>query len=54
MAFEQFLHKKYVGHKRFSIEGGETVIPMIDFMLELGAELGIDEVILGMSHLHSS
>jgi len=50
MAFEQFLHKKYVGHKRFSIEGGETVIPMIDFMLELGGELGIDEVILGMSH----
>ena len=50
MAFEQFLHKKYVGHKRFSIEGGETMIPMIDSMLEMGADLGIEEVILGMAH----
>lgn len=50
MAFEQFLHKKYVGHKRFSIEGGETMIPMIDYMLELGGDLGIEEVILGMAH----
>lgn len=50
MAFEQFLHKKYVGHKRFSVEGGETMIPMIDFMLELGGDLGVEQVILGMAH----
>lgn len=50
MAFEQFLHKKYVGHKRFSIEGGETMIPMIDYMLELGGNLGVEEIILGMAH----
>lgn len=50
MAFEQFLHKKYVGHKRFSLEGGETIIPMLDYMLEVGADLGVDEVILGMAH----
>jgi len=49
-AFESFLHKKYVGHKRFSLEGAETVIPMIDFMLENGGRLGIDEVYLGMAH----
>ncbi|TNE71614.1 multifunctional oxoglutarate decarboxylase/oxoglutarate dehydrogenase thiamine pyrophosphate-binding subunit/dihydrolipoyllysine-residue succinyltransferase subunit [bacterium] len=50
MAFEQFLHKKYVGHKRFSLEGGETMIPMIDYMLEKGGDLGVEEVILGMAH----
>jgi len=49
-AFESFLHKKYVGHKRFSLEGAETVIPMIDFMLEHGGEMGVEEVYLGMAH----
>lgn len=49
-AFESFLHKKYVGHKRFSLEGAETVIPMIDFMLEDGGKRGVEEVYLGMAH----
>ena len=49
-AFESFLHKKYVGHKRFSLEGAETVIPMIDFMIETGGKHGIEEVYLGMAH----
>jgi multifunctional 2-oxoglutarate metabolism enzyme len=49
-AFEEFLHKKYVGHKRFSLEGADTLIPMLDTMLNHSAELGIDEVILGMAH----
>lgn len=49
-AFEEFLHKKYVGNKRFSLEGAETAIPMIDHMLEAGADLGLKEVVLGMAH----
>lgn len=49
-AFESFLHRKYVGHKRFSLEGAETVIPMIDFMIEHGGKLGVEEVYLGMAH----
>lgn len=49
-AFESFLHKKYVGHKRFSLEGAETVIPIIDFMLEHGGEMGVEEIYLGMAH----
>jgi multifunctional 2-oxoglutarate metabolism enzyme len=49
-AFESFLHKKYVGHKRFSLEGAETVISMVDFMLEHGGDMGVEEVYLGMAH----
>ncbi|NNM43533.1 MAG: 2-oxoglutarate dehydrogenase E1 component [Chlamydiae bacterium] len=48
--FESFLHTKYVGQKRFSLEGGETLIPMLDFLLEKGHELGLKEVIVGMAH----
>ena len=48
--FEEFLHKKYVGQKRFSLEGGETTIPAIDTMIEVGAEQGVEEVIIGMAH----
>lgn len=48
--FESFLHTKYVGQKRFSLEGGETLIPMLSFLIEKGAELGAEEVILGMAH----
>src|SRR5690625_1982939 len=50
MAFEQFLHKKYIGHKRFSLEGAETLIPMIHFLLEQAGEEGIEKFFLGMAH----
>lgn len=48
--FEQFLHTKYVGAKRFSCEGSESVIPLIDLLIERGAELGAREVVIGMAH----
>lgn len=48
--FESFLHTKYAGQKRFSLEGGETLIPMLDAILETGAEEGVTEVVLGMAH----
>ncbi|MCB0719292.1 MAG: multifunctional oxoglutarate decarboxylase/oxoglutarate dehydrogenase thiamine pyrophosphate-binding subunit/dihydrolipoyllysine-residue succinyltransferase subunit [Bacteroidetes bacterium] len=49
-AFERFLHTKYIGHKRFSLEGAETVIPMLDVMLTEAAEQGVTEVVMGMAH----
>lgn len=49
-AFETFIHTKYVGQKRFSLEGAETLIPMINAMLDEGANIGISEAILGMAH----
>jgi 2-oxoglutarate dehydrogenase E1 component len=48
--FETFLHTKYVGQKRFSLEGGETLIPILGEILERGGALGMDEFVLGMSH----
>ncbi len=48
--FEAQLHKKYVGHKRFSLQGGETLIPMLDYLLEECASLRISEVVMGMAH----
>ncbi len=48
--FEQFLQKKYVGQKRFSIEGGEALIPGLDQIITIGADLGVEEVIMGMAH----
>jgi 2-oxoglutarate decarboxylase len=48
--FEQFLHKKYLGQKRFSLEGCETVIPMLDQLVEGAAARGIDEIYMGMAH----
>lgn len=48
--FETFLHTKYVGQKRFSLEGGETLIPLLAFLFEEGAKLGIEEFVIGMSH----
>lgn len=50
MAFEEFLHKKYIGHKRFSLEGTDTLIPMIDAMLDRAADGGIEKAFLGMAH----
>ncbi len=48
--FEKFLHTKYVGQKRFSLEGGETLIPILDAMIERGPVLGVKEFIIGMAH----
>jgi multifunctional 2-oxoglutarate metabolism enzyme len=48
--FEQFLHKKYLGQKRFSLEGTETVIPLLDQLIENGSERGVEEVFMGMAH----
>ncbi|MCB1146360.1 MAG: 2-oxoglutarate dehydrogenase E1 component, partial [Leptospiraceae bacterium] len=48
--FEKFLAKKYVGKKRFSIEGGETTIPMIDTLIEEGSQDGIEHVVIAMAH----
>ena len=49
-AFETFLQTKYIGQKRFSLEGGETVIALLDAALNKAAEYGMDEVVLGMAH----
>lgn len=48
--FEQFLHKKYLGQKRFSLEGTETVIPLLDQLIENAGSLGVEEVFMGMAH----
>ncbi len=48
--FEAFLHTKFVGHKRFSLEGAETLIPMLDILIEHGAEHGVEEIVIGMPH----
>ncbi len=44
------MHKKYVGQKRFSLEGGESLIPALDAIVEKGSELGMQEFIMGMAH----
>ena len=49
-AFESFLQTKFVGQKRFSLEGGESVIPLLDGVLTRAAEEGLDEVAIGMPH----
>ena len=48
--FERFLHTKYVGQKRFSLEGGETTIAAIDSIIQQGVGLGVQEVVIGMAH----
>ena len=49
-AFEKFLHTKYVGHKRFSLEGAETVIPLLDYLFNAATEDGVVEAVIGMAH----
>src|SRR5207302_9078248 len=49
-AFEKFLHTKYVGHKRFSLEGAETVIPMLDSLFNAATVAGVIESVIGMAH----
>ncbi|GAB2800668.1 2-oxoglutarate dehydrogenase E1 component [Rhabdobacter roseus] len=50
VVFENFLHTKYLGQKRFSLEGGETTIPALDAMINRAGELGVVEVMIGMAH----
>lgn len=50
VAFENFLHTKFVGQKRFSLEGNETLIPALDAVINRAAEAGVEEVVLGMAH----
>ncbi len=49
-SFERFLHTRYVGQKRFSLEGGETLMPLLETVLEHCSTLGIRELIMGMAH----
>ena len=49
-ALERFLHKAYLGQKRFSIEGVDAMVPMLDIAIEMAAEAGASEVVLGMAH----
>tara|TARA_B100000686_G_scaffold355291_1_gene472092 strand:- start:12215 stop:14944 length:2730 start_codon:yes stop_codon:yes gene_type:complete len=50
VSFENFLHTKFVGQKRFSLEGGESLIPALDSIIELAAEKGVKEFVMGMAH----
>lgn len=50
VGFENFIHKKFVGQKRFSLEGAEVMIPALDAVIEKGANLGIEEFVIGMAH----
>ena len=50
VSFENFLHTKYVGQKRFSLEGGETIIPGLDALIEAAAERGVEQFVMGMAH----
>ena len=50
VAFENYLHTKFVGQKRFSLEGLESLIPALDQVITKSSQLGVDEVILGMAH----
>jgi 2-oxoglutarate dehydrogenase E1 component len=48
--FERFLHTKYIGQKRFSLEGGETTIAALDRIITVAADYGVEEVVIGMAH----
>ena len=50
VTFENFLHTKYVGQKRFSLEGGESLIPALDILIEEAANKGVEEFVMGMAH----
>jgi len=49
-SFEAFLGKKFVGQKRFSVEGGEALIPALDILVKRGSELGVEYYVMGMAH----
>ncbi len=48
--FEKFLHTKYVGQKRFSLEGGETIIAALDAIIDHSPDVGVEEIVMGMAH----
>ena len=50
VVFENFLHTKFLGQKRFSLEGGENTIPALQTIINKSAELGVKEVVIGMAH----
>lgn len=50
VVFEKFLGTKYIGEKRFSLEGGESTIPGIDAVIQVAAKMGVEEVVMGMAH----
>ena len=50
ISFETFLHTKYVGQKRFSLEGNESLIPALDVIVERAAEMGVEQFVMGMAH----
>ncbi len=50
VSFESFLHTKYVGQKRFSLEGGESLIPALDALVEKASDMGVKEFVMGMAH----
>tara|TARA_R110000765_G_scaffold140917_3_gene241611 strand:+ start:3340 stop:6135 length:2796 start_codon:yes stop_codon:yes gene_type:complete len=50
ISFESFLHTKYVGQKRFSLEGNESLIPALDVIVERAAEMGVQQFVMGMAH----
>ena len=50
VVFENFLHTKFIGQKRFSLEGGESIIPALDAIINKSAELGIEDITIGMAH----
>ena len=50
VVFENFLHTKYLGQKRFSLEGGESTIPFLDALINTAADFGVEEVMIGMAH----
>ncbi len=50
VVFENFLHTKYLGQKRFSLEGGESTIPFLDAVINTAAQYGVEEVMIGMAH----
>ncbi len=48
--FEEFLHTRFIGQKRFSLQGAESLVPLLNFVVEEGAALGVDEFVMGMAH----
>ncbi len=50
VTFEKFLHMKYIGQKRFGLDGGESTIPALDFIISKSADAGVNEVVIGMAH----